>query len=277
MKRKRHIHYGRVLAFASLIGSLTFGIVRIIDESVPTHLSLPEASAVETEYIPATADSLVDSVPLIVTESQPPASIQLKIPYISQEGILPTGCELISAMMLLSHYGADVTVEEVVNNTFCAYPVTEGDRTHGYSPYRAFIGSPYDASSFGCYPPVIVDMMNALLPEGKQAVDITGMALPEIAETYLLQGEPVLVWATINMMETELRVGWYLLDEEGNKTDEWYNWKANEHCLVLVGYDEECYYFNDPYEGNGLVGYSRELAETRYAEIGMCAVAVHTE
>ncbi len=276
MKRKRYIHYGRVLAFASLTGSLAFGVIRIINVSAPTKGDLHEASAIETEYIHEMPDPAPESDAQTITEL-PPASIRLEIPYISQEGVLPTGCELISAMMLLSHYGVHVTVEEVVDNTFCAYPVTKGDRTHGYSPYRAFIGSPYDASSFGCYPPVIVDMMNALLPEGKQAVDITGMALQEIAETYLPKGEPVLVWATINMMETESRVGWYLLDEDGNKTDEWYNWKANEHCLVLVGYDEECYYFNDPYEGNGLVEYHRDLVETRYAEIGMCAVAVHTE
>lgn len=276
MKRKRRIHYGRVLAFAALIGSLTFGVTRIIDESAPTKGDLHQASAIETECIPEMSDHLPESDIQMSTEL-PPASIRLEIPYISQEGILPTGCELISAMMLLSHYGADVTVEEVVDHTFCVYPVTEGDRTHGYSPYRAFIASPYDASSFGCYPPVIVDMMNALLPEGKNAVDITGTALPEIAETYLPKGEPVLVWATINMMETDSRVGWYLLDADGNKTDEWYNWKANEHCLVLVGYDEECYYFNDPYEGNGLVGYDRELVETRYAESGKCAVVVMGE
>lgn len=272
MKRKRHIHYGRVLGFAFLVGSLAYGIVRIIDLSTQTHEPLHGASAVETEYIPETADIAAE----FITQTAPaaPASIQLKIPYISQEGILPTGCELISAMMVLSHYGTDVTVEEVVDHTFCAYPVTEGDRTHGYSPYRAFIGSPYDESSFGCYPPVIVDMMNKLLPEGKEAVDITGMELSDIAEIYLPQGVPVLVWATINMMETDSRVGWYLLDDEGNETDEWYDWKANEHCLVLVGYDEEQYYFNDPYEGNGLVGYERELVETRYAQIGKCAVVV---
>ncbi len=274
MKRKRHIHYGRVLIFVFLLGALAFGIIRIIDVSAPTQDDPHAASAIETEHISETAP---DSITQTCEETIPPAAICLEIPYISQEGILPTGCELISAMMVLSHYGADVTIEDVVDNTFCAYPVTEGDRTHGYSPYRAFIGSPYDESSFGCYPPVIVDMMNKLLPKGKGAADITGMELSDIAEIYLPQGVPVLVWATINMMETESRVGWYLLDDDGSETDEWYNWKANEHCLVLVGYDEEQYYFNDPYEGNGLVGYERELVETRYAEIGKCAVVVMEE
>lgn len=35
--------------------------------------------------------------------------------------------------------------------------------------------------------------------------------------------------------------------------------------MLLVGYDEKKYYFNDPYDNNGVIGYERELVEKRHA------------
>jgi len=40
-----------------------------------------------------------------------------------------------------------------------------------------------------------------------------------------------------------------------------FTWISNEHCLLLVGYDEEKYYFNDPHNGNGVIGYPKKLTE----------------
>ena len=42
----------------------------------------------------------------------------------------------------------------------------------------------------------------------------------------------------------------------------------------LVGYDEEGYYFNDPYENNGVIRYPKEIVEDRYKAQHMQAVAV---
>ncbi len=218
----------------------------------------------------------------ITTETQPPTfapieipdAVQLEVPYISQKNLLPTGCELVSAKMLLAYHGIETTIEEIIDNTRCAFPVMVNGQNVGCSPYEAFIGSPWDESSFGCFPPVMVEMMNKLLPKQLRAADISGMELAEIAETYLPRNMPVLIWATIGMIETYPSIGWYLTDENGSPTEEWYEWPANEHCLVLVGYDSTHYYFNDPYNSRGLVSYSRERAETRYAEMGKMAAVV---
>jgi len=43
---------------------------------------------------------------------------------------------------------------------------------------------------------------------------------------------------------------------------------------VLVGYDSKTYYFNDPYQNNGLMPYPRELVERRFAELGCQSVTV---
>ena len=50
-------------------------------------------------------------------------------------------------------------------------------------------------------------------------------------------------------------------------------WPAHEHCLVMIGYDDEYYYFNDPLPGE-ICAYEKELVEERYEEMGMQALAL---
>lgn len=35
-----------------------------------------------------------------------------------------------------------------------------------------------------------------------------------------------------------------------------------------MGYDNENYYFNDPYKNHGLIAYKKSLVEKRYEELG---------
>ncbi len=207
---------------------------------------------------------------------EPPESVILEdVPYYSQENILPTGCEIVSAKMLLEYYTHQETdVYDLIDLMQCQYPQEIDGQTYAPHPENAFIGDPEDDSSFGCFAPIIVKTLNQLLPEAYQAADISGKDLQEIAETYLPQGKPVLIWATICMWEPFPNVGWYLLDETGNPTDIWYDWLANEHCMVLVGYDADYYYFNDPYDSHGLISYGREKTEQRFEQIGKYAAVV---
>ncbi|MDE6004593.1 MAG: C39 family peptidase [Oscillospiraceae bacterium] len=208
--------------------------------------------------------------------SEPPEEILLEdVPYYSQKNILPTGCEIISAKMLLEYYTHEESeIEDMLNVITCQYPKEKNGRTYAPHPENAFIGSPWDSSSFGCFAPVIVKMLNHLLPKNYQAVDTTGTDLQELAETYLPQGTPVLVWATIYMQASFPNVSWYLYNERGYATDKEFQWLANEHCMVLVGYDEKYYYFNDPYESNGLISFRRDISEKRYEEIGYYSLVV---
>ena len=49
---------------------------------------------------------------------------------------------------------------------------------------------------------------------------------------------------------------------------------SNEHCMLLVGADEGNYYFNDPYDGHGVIGYPKALVENRHQAQHMQAVTV---
>ena len=43
------------------------------------------------------------------------------------------------------------------------------------------------------------------------------------------------------------------------ETGEKFQWRGNEHCLLLVGYDDEKdgYYFNDPWNNHGTILYNK--------------------
>ena len=95
--------------------------------------------------------------------------------------------------------------------------------------------------------------------------------MPEGVKMRLLEmrGMPVILWACINMREPITGPQWKLKD-----SGEVFTWISNEHCMLLVGYDEEGYYFNDPYENNGVIRYPKEIVEDRYKAQHMQAVAV---
>lgn len=48
--------------------------------------------------------------------SSMPGSVRLNVPYIRQDLEFPTGCEVVSATMLLHFYGFDITVDEYIDN-----------------------------------------------------------------------------------------------------------------------------------------------------------------
>ncbi|MBR1530176.1 MAG: C39 family peptidase [Oscillospiraceae bacterium] len=244
--------------------------------SIPVSHSLiieshPETS--ETETVPESEPQETESE---TETTEPPESVMIEdVPYYSQAGLLPTGCEIVSAKMLLEYYTKqEIDIHKIIDLLDCQYPEDVDGVTCAPHPEDAFIGIPEESSGFGCFAPIIVKALNQLLPKEYKAVDISGFDLQEIAETYLPQGKPVLVWATIYLWEPHEYLGWYLVDDKGKPTDEWYDWLANEHCMVLVGYDADYYYFNDPYDSNGLISFSREKTEKRFAQIGKYAAVV---
>ena len=93
----------------------------------------------------------------------------------------------------------------------------------------------------------------------------------ELLEKYIDQGMPVVFWACINMRKEIPGPEWKLLD-----SGESFCWISNEHCMLLVGYDEKKYYFNDPYDNNGVIGYERELVEKRHVAQHSMAIGTVT-
>lgn len=195
----------------------------------------------------------------------------IQVPYISQESTLAAGCELVSATMVLEYYGFDVPVEQVVAKTPQSNLIQSKDEWIGAHPSKAFIGDPHSADGFGCYAPVITSVMNSFFEKKgeKKAVNVTGTDLETLVQNYIKQDTPVIIWATINMRAPSLGRSWTIKD-----TGKKFSWIAGEHCLVLVGYDKDNYYFNDPYDTHGLINYEKRLVRERFNDLGQQAVVV---
>ena len=214
--------------------------------------------------------SIVDNVPNSRKQKVAKGKGIIDVPYIDQTDYYPSGCEVVSATMLLQYYGYEIFVDQYVDKYLDVSTVESKDGIlMAEDPKDYFIGDPRSSYSYGCFAPVIVKSMNKILDGGKKAENITGTSLEVIAEQYIKKGIPVLVWATIEMEPPSEGTDW-LLKSNGRR----YHWIGGEHCLVLVGYDETSYYFNDPYANNGLVAYKKEVVEQRYEDLGKQAIVV---
>lgn len=130
-----------------------------------------------------------------------------------------------------------------------------------------------ETGGFGCFAPVLERSIRLMFARqginGLKMKDISGISLEEIASQYLNQGIPVAVWLTNDMEPLRGFYQWQSFDKTQT-----YLYPIAEHCLVLTGYDEESYYFNDPYESRGRVSYPKEKVEQRYYELGKQAIVV---
>ena len=199
----------------------------------------------------------------------------ISAPYISQAGRWPTGCESVSAVMLLNHLGVDISVDGFIRGylPLGAFE-TQGGETWGPDPRETFCGSPYDENGMGCYAPVICRALERVFKDyvnlnALRAVDETGTDMDTLLRRYIDRDMPVVFWACIDMRPPVKGPAWRLLG-----SGERFEWVSNEHCMLLVGYDDEGYWFNDPHKGHGLIHYPKDLTEDRHRAQHAMAVAV---
>lgn len=202
----------------------------------------------------------------------------IKVPYIDQTADWPTGCESVSAVMLLQYLGVPVSVEEFVEKYLEKEPLYEKDGVlYGPDPWKVFAGEPKDDKSMGCYAPVIVKALDKVFSAERgdngeklwEPVNLTAVPMEELLRNYIDCDMPVIFWASIDLKETIEGPDWRI-----KETGEIFSWRSNEHCMLLVGYDEERYYFNDPWHNHGTIGYDRKLVEKRHKEQYEMAVSV---
>ena len=195
---------------------------------------------------------------------------RIEVPYLDQSGAYPTGCESVSAVMLLQYLGYDISVDTFIEQYLEKENFEEREGVwYGPDPRTHFCGSPYDEDSFGCYAPVICKALEKILGDAYEVSDRTGTEIDILLREYIDREMPVIFWACINMREPITGPQWKL--KENGET---FTWISNEHCMLLVGYDEEGYYFNDPYDNNGVIRYPKDVVKDRYKAQHMQAVGV---
>ncbi len=257
---KEKMHSGIQLRFESEPGTLISG------KWSPDYV--PESGC---ERIPASALSKAVSIRPIENPQ-----VLIDVPRLSQLGEFPTGCESVSAVMVLHFYDYGISVRDFIDKYLVKKRITDHP-----DPNSAFVGSPYNDKSYGCFAPCIAKAMNKIL-KGAHAEVIRGKSLKALSEEYTKNNVPVLIWATMGMRKTRPTTTWTIgyTDENARyKKGEKFTWPGNEHCVVLVGFNEKNYFVNDPLQSKDKVqgAYEKNLLEARFHEQGSQAVVVKKE
>lgn len=216
-------------------------------------------------------DKLIKSAPAAksanVNPSQNSANrFVLPVNCILQKPELPTGCEVTSLAIALNYIGLSV------DKCFLADNFLPKGGIGTVSPWDAFVGNPRDSHSYGCYAPVIVNTASSYLSsvgaKNKYKVsNITGYNRDQLFEI-LRGGTPVIIWGAINISKAPYpTTTWHLPRQD-------VTWLANEHCMVLIGYDLNTskVIVADPLRGN--VEYDMNLFFTRYSQLYSQAVII---
>ncbi len=203
--------------------------------------------------------------------SSPDASTKEKfisVPTLCQFPDLPTGCEAVAATMVLNFYNINITPQEFARNWIEHsedFYYSNG-KLYGPDPNKVFAGNPFTNNSYGCFSGAIALAINQK-NSNCTAKAITDQSLEQLCKEYIDREQPLLIWATMGMKKSSQGNTWHL-----NNGKE-FTWIAGEHCLVLVGYNDDYYFFNDPISGSN-VAYQKHIVEKRFAELSNQAVYI---
>ncbi|MGA9225963.1 MAG: C39 family peptidase [Mesobacillus sp.] len=188
------------------------------------------------------------------------------VPHISQLPELERGCEVTSLTMLLQSQGiaADkMTLAKQIHKL----PFRDANYVRS-NPYDGFVGDIYTFSNsgYGVYHGPVAKLAEKYLP-GK-IKDVTGQTI-ESVYSLIDSGSPV--WVITNstfapLPESEFTV-W---DTNSGKVKITYN----EHSVLIVGYDGESIFINDPLADKGYKSIPRNGFEQAWVQMGSQAIGV---
>lgn len=178
--------------------------------------------------------------------------IMLNVPLIRQNPELKYGCEVTSLAMVLQYGGANTTKMKLFREIEKdPDPLTRsrGDILRWGNPADGFVGDMTGRhAGYAVFDKPMIDLINHYFPG--RAVNLTGKDFNEVL-AHVSEGYPVVVWTT----------GDYRLP------DRWESWKHGAqtiktpldlHAVVLVGYDGNTVYINDPLSGRKQVPVNKQ-------------------
>ncbi len=268
MKKKRN--WLILLALTLLLGRMAFlfqpllpdepvsgkAVSQTVSEAVPTFTPDPRI---------AEARSLWNAIEDRIQTSET-GEITLDVDYLSQEGILPTGCETVSAAMVLNYWQQEILPTDLAEQLPSEnIRWDESGKCYGPDPNEVFVGSPFTTWGYGCFAPVIEELIHETAPL-LEAETLYDQTLEQLYTDYVCRGVPVLIWCTICQLKTSPGTVWEL------PSGETFTWPNNEHCMVLVGEQNGRWVCMDPYNGNGRITVDKDLLADRYDSMGSQAV-----
>lgn len=216
----------------------------------------PDVSGSETPAAPA-------------EEPYSAAHIIRNVPHYDQTSGYATACESIAAVSLLRFYGIEMDPGDFIRNHLptAPYPSMGSDgNLHGENPADYFIGDPLRSDGYCCFSGAILKAIDSVRP-GIAAV-LHDRPLDKLCEDYVAYGNPVMIWATIGMQPTRKGNSWILPNGER------YTHLRPVHALLLIGWDENNYYFSDSNESAEITPYPIQAVQTAYAAMRQQAIVL---
>ncbi|MEB8716262.1 MULTISPECIES: C39 family peptidase [Bacillus cereus group] len=190
--------------------------------------------------------------------------ILANVPLIQQLPELDRGCEVTSLAMMLQYAGVSVDKMTLANEIKKVDFIDDGVRGN---PNEGFVGNIYtfSESGYAVYHGPLFQLAEKYLPN--KAVDLTGKNIEEIYKS-IKAGKPVVMItnATFAPLDEAEFTTW-----ETNSGD--VSITYNEHCVVLIGYDQESVYIRDPLEDSLDVKVPRETFEQAWVQMGSQAIS----
>jgi uncharacterized protein YvpB len=192
-------------------------------------------------------DSSLNTIPR-VNETQKPVEVTstyiLNVPLITQNPELKYGCEVTSLAMVLQFAGVNTTkmelYEKIRKDPDPLQQTRFGDIERWGNPTDGFVGDMTGKSrGYAVFDKPIEDLVNHYLPG--RAVNLTNHSFDDVLN-HVANGYPVVVWTTGDYRLPDRPESWL----HGNDT---INTPLDLHAVVLVGYDKESVYLNDPLSG----------------------------
>ena len=235
-------------------------------ELMPETSPIIEASAAEQQLAGTEQPSGDETDAPVLAKPEKPASAMIDAPLVKQLPELPAGCEIVSLTMLLQYYGIEKDkmelYEEMVKDPT---PIrwSGGKIVYWGNPFTGYVGDATGKSrGYSIYHSALFPTLQSYVPT---AVDLTGKDFDEI-ERKIAEGAPVVIWTTINFQEPT----------------RWQEWDTpigpiratfQVHAVLLVGYDEEHVYVNDPYGGKKGLKLNKETFLKTWEALGKQALS----
>lgn len=180
----------------------------------------------------------------VVDENALKQKAMLDVPIIAQNPELKYGCEVTSLAMVLQHAGVKVDkmqlARKIEKDSDPVRKSRTGDIIRWGNPDHGFVGDITGKSmGYAVNNKPLQELMEQYLPG--RIVNVTGKSFDAFLRQ-VAEGKPVVVWTT----------GDFLLP------DRWESWRHGAeqirvpldlHAVVLVGYDPDHVYVNDPLTG----------------------------
>lgn len=120
--------------------------------------------------------------------------------------------------------------------------------------------------------PVIINALNKFIDTSVFIIDHSyEPPLWELCEKYTANSIPVIIWATTDMSSDNSIDSYALWICDGSIV----TYHKQLHCLVLVGYDDQYYYFNNPLAYGSPTPYAKSKVEAAYQLLSSQSIAIY--